>query len=47
MYRLNIRRPLDQLGRGDFSRSDENQKLLKFNEDDTVKVGTESEWSQK
>ena len=46
MYRLNIRRPLDQLGRGDFSRSDQSQ-LLRFTEDDAVHVGTESEWSQK
>ena len=46
MYRLNIKRPLDQLGRGDFSRSDQSQ-LLRFAQDDTVQVGTESEWSQK
>jgi len=46
VYRLNIKRPLDQLGRGDFSRSDQSQ-LLRFAQDDTVQVGTESEWSQK
>ena len=41
-----MKRPLDQLGRGDFSRSDQNQ-LHRYNEDDEVRVGTESEWSQK
>ena len=46
MYRLNIRRPFDQLGRGDFSRSDQSQ-LRRFTQDDTVQVETESEWSQK
>ena len=46
MYRLNIRRPFDQLGRGDFSRSDQSQ-LHRFTQDDTVQVETESEWSQK
>ena len=46
MYRLNIKRPLDQLGRGDFSRSDQSQ-LRRFTQDDSVQVGTESEWSQK
>jgi hypothetical protein len=43
---LNIRRPLDQLARGDFSRSDQSQ-LHRFTEDDTLQAGTESEWSQK
>jgi hypothetical protein len=46
VYRLNIKRPLDQLGRGDFSRSDKSQ-LLRFAQDEAVQVGTESEWSQK
>ena len=41
-----MKRPLDQLARGDFSRSDQSQ-LLSFTEDDTVLAGTESEWSQK
>lgn len=41
-----MKRPLDQLARGDFSRSDQSQ-LLRFTEDDTVQAGTESEWSQK
>ena len=43
---MNVKRPLDQLGRGDFSRSDQSQ-LLRFTEDDAVQGGTESEWSQK
>lgn len=41
-----MKRPLDQLARGDFSRSDQSQ-LLRFTEDDAVQVATESEWSQK
>ena len=42
-----MKRPLDQLARGDFSRRDQSQ-LLRFTEDDTtVQAGTESEWSQK
>jgi hypothetical protein len=43
---LNVKRPLDQLGRGDFSRSDQSQ-LLRHYQDDAVEVVTESEWSQK
>ena len=43
---MNVKRPLDQLGRGDFSRSDQSQ-LLRHNQDDAVEVVTESEWSQK
>lgn len=41
-----MKRPLDQLARGDFSRRDQSQ-LPRFTEDDTVQAGTESEWSQK
>ena len=43
---MNVKRPLDQLGRGDFSRSDQSQ-LLRHNQDDAVEVVTESAWSQK
>jgi len=43
---LNVKRPLDQLGRGDFSRSDQSQ-LLRHNEDDAMEAVAESEWSQK